>query len=71
MNRGWFPDDPQGGMIHVLGRMRLHSVKIELRFEPPALLPYKGGPEFPSWHFLATGRATRRRREILHVENEP
>ena len=58
-------------MIHALGQMLLLSVEIELRFEPPALLPYKGGPEFPSWHFLATGRAVRRRGEILHVVNEP
>ena len=58
-------------MIHVFGRMFLLSVDIELRFEPAALLPNEGGPEFPSWHFLATGRAIRRRREILHVADEP
>ena len=71
VNRGCFPDDQHGGMIHVLERMLLLSVDIELRFEPPALLPNKGSPEFPSWHFLTTGRAARRRREILHVVNEP
>ena len=58
-------------MIHVLWRMLFLLVEIELRFEPPALLPDKGGPEFPSWHFLATGRAVRRRREIRYVVNEP
>jgi hypothetical protein len=71
MNRGRFADDPHGGVIHVLGRMLLLLVEIELSFEPPALLAYKGGPEFPSWHFLATGRAIRRRGEILRVVNEP
>ena len=58
-------------MIHVLGQMLLLTVEIELRAEPPALLPYKGGPDLTSWHFLAAGRAVRRRRGILHVVDEP
>jgi hypothetical protein len=48
MNRSRSPDDPRGGMNQMLGRMLLLLVEIELSFEPPALVAYKGGPEFPS-----------------------
>ena len=71
MNRGRFPDDPHGGLIYVLAGMLLLSVEIELSFEPPELLPYKGGSEFSSRHLLAASRAVRRRREILRVVNDP
>ena len=71
MNRCRFPDDPSSGQICVLGRMLLLSVEIELSFEPPELLPYKGGSEVSSRHVLAASRAVRRRREILRVVNEP